>query len=66
MLDIKIAITENELEVLGEMKVELMQYHQTFAKRLGITDVELIDYSLEKALSTANQRINYIFFGMER
>lgn len=50
-----------DLLALGNLKVELMQYHLEYAAKIGIDDKELLHYSLEQALSTVATRDNYIF-----
>lgn len=62
MLEIREVHTQDELLILGQLKVELMQYHVGYAEKLGIHDCEICDYSLEQALSTVSSRHSYLFF----
>ncbi|WP_312814271.1 GNAT family N-acetyltransferase [Sedimentibacter sp.] len=53
---------EEDLALLGEMKLELMRYHLSFAEKLGIADYELLNYTKEQALSTSSQRTSILFY----
>lgn len=61
MLRIKQIYDGTDLLVLGTLKLELMQYHLEYAAKIGISDKELLQYTLEQALSTASSRDNFIF-----
>lgn len=61
MLYIKQVYDQKELLALGNLKMDLMQYHLDYAAQIGISDKELLQYTLEQAMSTAPSRDNYIF-----
>ena len=61
MLYIKQVYDQKELLALGNLKMDLMQYHLDYAAQIGINDKELLQYTLEQAMSTAPSRDNYIF-----
>lgn len=61
MFHIKQIYDHKDLLALGYMKIELMRYHLQYAQEIGINDNELIQYTMEQALSTASSRDNYIF-----
>lgn len=61
MLHIKQVYDQENLLALGNLKMELMQYHLEYAAQIGINDKELLQYTLEQALSTAPSRDNFIF-----
>lgn len=62
MLSIKQIYSEEDMLVLGKLKMELMRYHLEYAEQFGISDHELLQYTLEQALSTASSRDNFLFF----
>lgn len=62
MLSIKQIYSEEDLLTLGQLKLELMQYHLEYAEQFGIKDSELLQYTLQKALSTTSSRDNFLFF----
>ena len=62
MLEFREVTSENELNILCEMKVELMDYLVQYANKFNIQDDELMKYSMEQALSTIHQRVNYLIF----
>ena len=61
MLRIKQVHDQEELLALGNLKLDLMQYHLEYADHIGINDKELLHYTIEQALSTALLRDNFIF-----
>ncbi len=61
MLHIKQVYDQEDLLALGNLKMELMQYHLEYAAQIGINDKELLQYTLEQALSTVPSRDNFIF-----
>lgn len=62
MLSIRQVYKEEDLLILGKMKMELMRYHLEYAAKLGIDDKELLQYTLDQALSTTGERDNYLFY----
>lgn len=54
--------TENEWDIFANLKIELMKYHLEFAKKFELLDQELLNYSKEQALSTAQHRISILFY----
>lgn len=61
MLRIKQVYDQEDILALGNLKMELMQYHLEYAAKIGINDKELLQYTLEQALSTALSRDNFLF-----
>lgn len=61
MLRIKQVYDQEDILALGNLKMELMQYHLEYAAKIGINDKELLQYTLEQALSTAQSRDNFLF-----
>ena len=61
MLRIKQVYDQEDLLALGNLKMDLMQYHLEYAAQIGINDKELLQYTLEQALSTAPARDNFLF-----
>lgn len=61
MLHIKQIYDQEDLLALGKLKMELMQYHLEYSTQIGVNDKELLQYTLEQALSTAPSRDNFIF-----
>lgn len=61
MLRIKQVHDQEELLALGNLKLDLMQYHLEYADHIDINDKELLHYTIEQALSTALLRDNFIF-----
>lgn len=61
MLRIKQVYDQEDILALGNLKMELMQYHLEYAAKIGIKDKELLQYTLEQALSTALSRDNFLF-----
>ena len=53
MLRIKQVHDQEELLALGNLKLDLMQYHLEYADHIGINDKVLLHYTIEQALSTA-------------
>ncbi len=66
MLEFKIAATNEELLLFGTLKMELMQYHKNYAESFGIHDMELEEYTLERALNNAEQRDSYLIYRNHR
>lgn len=62
MLSIRQVYKQEDLLILGKMKMELMRYHLEYAAQLGIDDKELLQYTLDQALSTTGERDNYLFY----
>lgn len=60
MLRIKQIYDGTDLLVLGTLKLELMQYHLEYAAKIGISDKELLQYTLEQALATASSRDSFL------
>ena len=61
MLHIKQVYDQEDLLALGNLKMELMKYHLDYSSQIGINDKELLQYTLEQALSTASSRDKSIF-----
>lgn len=61
MLHIKQVYDKEDLLILGNLKMDLMQYHLKYAIQIGINDKELLQYTLEQSLSTTPLRDNFIF-----
>ena len=61
MLYIKQVYDQEDVLALGNLKMDLMQYHLEYATRIGIKDKELLQYTLEQALYTVSSRDNFLF-----
>lgn len=62
MLSIRQVYKQEDLLILGKMKMELTRYHLEYAAQLGIDDKELLQHTLDQALSTTGERDNYLFY----
>lgn len=53
--------SDDEIKEFGKMKVKLIKYHQQFAKKLGLVDCVVDNYSYEDAIRYIGKKDYYQF-----
>lgn len=53
--------SNNDIEIFGKYKVELIKFHQQYAKKLGLFDTVVDNYSYDTAIRHINEEGYYQF-----